>query len=297
MTDGPFQFANAHASDAELLLLLDGELRNRELARVRGHLDVCEACRGRLTQIESRLAATLAEVAAVREPAMDALGPHSQLKARLAELAEAGTAGSRGGFWAAVGSVRGLAFGCALVLRGITGFAILRQQAGSHASVYSRLLPDPSFTPGATRTVALEEICKADSDDVVRSVPARLREAVFREYGIGNAPATEFEVDYLITPGLGGADDVRNLWPEPHSNTLWNSYVKDQLEDRLHRMVCDREIPLGEAQREIAGNWIAAYKKYFHTEQPIGSSSGALEPKLTGTVQPTAALRRKQRLS
>jgi hypothetical protein len=218
---------------------------------------------------------------------MDASGPHSQLRARLAELADGETAGSSRSFWVQQSFARGLAFTCALVLLAITGIVVLRQEGARHSGVYSRLLPDPSFTPGATRSVALEEICKVDRDDVVRSVPAPLREKVFQEYGMANAPATEFEVDYLITPGLGGADDVRNLWPEPRSNTDWNSYVKDQLEDRLHRMVCGREIPLAEAQREIAGNWIAAYKKYFHTDQPLGN--------LTGSVQLDVAARRKQR--
>jgi anti-sigma factor RsiW len=282
-----FKSGELHGTDQELLCLLDGELGRRDLTRVRGHLEGCEACQERLARIESRMQAALAEVASARTPAMDASGPHSQMKARLAELADGEEAGSTRGSWMGLGLARAVAFACALVLLAITGVVVLRQEAARHASVYSRLLPDPSFTPGATRAVALEDICKVDSDDVVRSVPAPLREKVFQEYGMANAPATEFEVDYLITPGLGGADDVRNLWPEPHANTLWNSYVKDQLEDRLHRMVCGREIPLAEAQREIAGNWIAAYKKYFHTDQPLGN--------LTGSVQLDVAARRKQR--
>jgi hypothetical protein len=45
--------------------------------------------------------------------------------------------------------------------------------------------------------------------------------------------------------------------------------VKDALEDRLREMVCDGTLDLSEAQREIAGNWIGAYKKYFHTDRPL----------------------------
>ena len=134
-------------------------------------------------------------------------------------------------------------------------------------------LPNPGSPPGATRQVALADLCSTEGDEVVRAVPGPVQQMVLQEYGIRDVPASEFEVDYLITPGLGGSDDVRNLWPEPHSNTVWNSYVKDQLEDRLHRMVCERRIGLDEAQKEIAGNWIAAYKKYFHTEQPLASQS------------------------
>ena len=45
--------------------------------------------------------------------------------------------------------------------------------------------------------------------------------------------------------------------------------MKDDLEDRLHEMVCNGRLDLTEAQREIASNWIAAYKKYFHTDKPV----------------------------
>jgi len=68
---------------------------------------------------------------------------------------------------------------------------------------------------------------------------------------------------------LGGADDIRNLWPQSYSATAWNAQVKDALEDRLREMVCDGSLNLTQAQREIAGNWIAAYKKYFHTDKPL----------------------------
>ena len=75
-------------------------------------------------------------------------------------------------------------------------------------------------------------------------------------------------MDYLINPQLGGVDDVRNLWPQPYSSE-WNARAKDELERHLHQMVCDHKIELADAQREIAENWIDAYKKYFHTSKPI----------------------------
>jgi hypothetical protein len=34
-------------------------------------------------------------------------------------------------------------------------------------------------------------------------------------------------------------------------------------------MVCGGQLDLATAQHEIAVNWIAAYKKYFHTRQPL----------------------------
>jgi hypothetical protein len=50
--------------------------------------------------------------------------------------------------------------------------------------------------------------------------------------------ASDYEIDYLIATGLGGVDDVRNLWPEPYKSSTWNARVKDDLEERLGEMVC-----------------------------------------------------------
>src|SRR5262249_21392050 len=124
------------------------------------------------------------------------------------------------------------------------------------------------LTPGAVRPVAVSDICAARLGDNAQVVPAVQRQ-VFAEYGMPNAEAGRFEVDYLITPALGGSDDIRNLWPQPYSGSAWNAYVKDALEDRLRTLVCAGRLDLATAQQEIAVNWIGAYKKYFHTTRPL----------------------------
>lgn len=80
-------------------------------------------------------------------------------------------------------------------------------------------------------------------------------------------------MDYLITPELGGATDIRNLWPEPYYDTAWNAHVKDQLEERLHEMVCRGDVDLATAQQDISKDWIAAYRKYFYTDHPIAEKT------------------------
>ena len=108
-----------------------------------------------------------------------------------------------------------------------------------------------------------------------------IRRSVFREYGMQNAPEKDYQVDYLIAPELGGTSDLRNLWPESYSSTVWNANVKDALEDRLHELVCERKIDLATAQHDLATDWISAYKKYFHTQKPISPPAlGALLPLL-----------------
>jgi hypothetical protein len=107
-----------------------------------------------------------------------------------------------------------------------------------------------------------------------KRVPSGLRRRVLAEYGVAKAAERAYEVDYLITPALGGSDDIHNLWPHSYTNTEWNASVKDALEDRLHEMVCRGQLDLPTAQKEIATNWIEAYKKYFHTDRPVPSEEG-----------------------
>src|SRR3984885_11392206 len=40
-------------------------------------------------------------------------------------------------------------------------------------------------------------------------------------------------------------------------DTKWNSFVKDQLEDHLHHLVCSRKISLAIAQKDVASDWIS----------------------------------------
>jgi hypothetical protein len=129
-------------------------------------------------------------------------------------------------------------------------------------------IPNSRLTPGAAILASRQDVC-AQTNTRNKAAPVALQRKVFEEYGIAGAEPQAYEVDYLVTPALGGADDIRNLWPHSYSATVWNARVKDDLEDRLRDMVCDGSVDLAEAQQEIAGNWIAAYKKYFHTEQPL----------------------------
>jgi hypothetical protein len=71
-----------------------------------------------------------------------------------------------------------------------------------------------------------------------------------------------YEEDHLISLEIGG--DPRspdNLWPEPWFGP-WNAHIKDVLENKLHKMVCDGSIGLREAQTAIATDWVAAFKTY-----------------------------------
>ena len=129
-------------------------------------------------------------------------------------------------------------------------------------------IPRSDLTPGAVRSVAVKDVCRAELSGNADVLPVVQRE-LFAEYGMANAEMRAYEVDYLITPALGGSDDIRNLWPQPYASSPWNAYVKDALEDLLRRKVCSGQLDLATAQHEIAVNWVAAYQKYFHTRWPL----------------------------
>jgi hypothetical protein len=133
-----------------------------------------------------------------------------------------------------------------------------------------RVMPDPSLTPGATAAISQEQVCDLGTSEV-RIIPASVGRQVFDHYGIDRPQPRDYELDYLIAPELGGADDPRNYWPQPYAVSEWNAHVKDALEERLHELVCENKLSLSTAQREISSNWIEAYKKYFRTQGPLAS--------------------------
>jgi len=260
----------SHPSDQELLLFSDGELSSRATQRIRKHLLHCWECRVRHTRIEGTITEFMEIHRNSAGPIPPGEGPRNLLRARLAALDSKPIRAGWGRFFSAR-YVQGLA---ALVLAFVAVFVFFHYKInGAHSASYAGLLPDPKLTPGFASSIAMGDICSMDHDEVVRPVSAVLRHHVFEEYGLPEAQSANYEVDYLITPGLGGADDIRNLWPEPRYNTPWNSYVKDQLEDHLHSLVCGGKLNLSIAQRDIATNWISAYQKYFHTEAPLADRS------------------------
>jgi anti-sigma factor RsiW len=261
--------ADSHLSDQQLLLDVEGELSRQDEKRVRAHLHACWKCRVRRQELES----AIANFVRLHQLELDATipsgaGPRALLKARIAQLSAAEPAGR----WEWLSRSRKFAWGTAtcgllaLALFLALSSAVRQDRLRRQAWIIS--IPDPRLTPGATLLVSRSAVC-AQANTKNKAVPAAVQRQVFQEYGIAGVDPRAYEVDYLVTPALGGADDIHNLWPQSYSATAWNSQVKDALEDRLRGMVCDGSLDLTEAQRDIASDWIAAYKKYFHTERPL----------------------------
>ena len=264
------QAIDRHIQDEELLGLADGELKPARVAAVQNHLAACWVCLSRRAAIECAIADFVQlnnQSLAPRIPSSD--GPRSLLKARLAEAVQAQpTCGWFHQLRVGLSGHRLVYVSAALVILILTGLWLQSSRRGQNhlTEETAALEPKPELTPGAIRAVTLAEVCGGPSDKN-RAVPSSVQREVFGRYGIATAHPQDCEVDYLITPELGGADDIRNLWPQPYGVKNWSAFAKDQLEDRLHEMVCAGKLDLPAAQHEIATDWIGAYKKYVGNDK------------------------------
>jgi hypothetical protein len=264
---------SVHPSDQDLLLWADGEYPPQRAAELRRHLSACWTCRARMADLER----TIADFVHLYHSEFDAKvspidGPRALLKARLAECAPSSHM-RRLPFAAAIA---GLMLLTALAVGISRNRDLLSDANRTYNLTDVRVFPNEDLTPGATVRSTVRDVCSATVSTNDPYVPDPLKREVLREYGLTNVSANAYEIDYLVTPQLGGAANIRNLWPEPSLNTVWNARVKDALEDRLHYLVCSGQVDLATAQHEISHDWVAAYKKYFRTNEPLQRKSRAL---------------------
>lgn len=127
------------------------------------------------------------------------------------------------------------------------------------ADTASPILPNASITPGVSDDKGtVKNVCTTGYSSSVRNVPQSLKNKVYKLYNLDKSK-DKFEVDHLISLELGGSNDISNLWPQSYTTVPWNARVKDKLENKLHRMVCNGDIILDKAQEMISNDWIRSY--------------------------------------
>jgi hypothetical protein len=278
------RYDESHVPDHDLLRAADGEIPARQIVEIQAHLASCWTCRTRMGQLEAAIAGFVQlhrESLDSQLPPPD--GARALLKLRMAELAAVPAPDPWPRLFWLFHDRRRLTLACCVFV--LVGLCVLaprfRWSTGESRTTVLRLeaqaIPDPSLTPGATLPVSRDNVCAAGMTETVRLVPTTVALRVFAAYGIHEPQPRAFELDYLITPALGGADNIRNLWPQPYGASLWNAHAKDALEDHLHRLVCAGKLDLATAQQDIAQDWIAAYKKYFRTDSPLPEHASFLK--------------------
>jgi len=122
-------------------------------------------------------------------------------------------------------------------------------------------LANATLTPGVARPLSTAAVCATTWGKDARHVTLSMKQQVFAAYGIPWRQHAKYEVDHLISRELGGADDVKNLWPESWTGP-WNAHQKDRAENATHRAVCRGAITLQDAQDQIAVDWTRLYVRF-----------------------------------
>lgn len=237
--------SSIHPNDLDLSQAVRGQLPPAQMRALAAHLAGCASCRARMYRAEQHWHDSPPPIHRV-EPAAAVAAAPQPARSSMARIAAAA----------------GLLAGSASVYWTLATGPTTQLQAAS--------LPDPALTPGMVLAMDAQRLCaRPTGERLPHSIGPALARAVFQKYRIGRPTSGAYEVDYLITPDLGGAHDVRNLWPQPYDNGVWNARVKDALEDRLRELVCAGKLDLQTAQRELATDWIAAYRRHFGRQEPL----------------------------
>jgi len=138
--------------------------------------------------------------------------------------------------------------------------------AWSTNQVPADAMPRRDLTPGRwDERWTVADICEYGFSKRIRpsrEVSQALKYQVFQRYGIPWSRHSEFVLDHVCPLDLGGTSTLDNLFPEPSSGP-WNSHVKDALEVKLARLVCEGKLDLRIAREQICQDWIACYKRHI----------------------------------
>ena len=130
-------------------------------------------------------------------------------------------------------------------------------QYGSHGQID---LPDDKVTPGVIATTDRQTIVSTAWGKDARHVTQKMKVEACLAYGVTKGcPGKGYELDHRVPRCAGGADDERNLWPQPAPQFHW----KDRLETRVCKELKDGKISVGRAQAIFLGDWVDGYVKEY----------------------------------
>jgi hypothetical protein len=146
-----------------------------------------------------------------------------------------------------------------------TGKTILLGHRTKTSGCRRSALPDRRCSPGAYYALLTRKVICGSRFHTsnIRNVPQSEKFAVEHEYGMAETYyGRSLEIDHIVPLELGGSNSIANLFPEPGRGKA-NYHVKDQLENRLHDLVCSKQLGLLSARRQIASNWKRSYRRIF----------------------------------
>lgn len=128
-------------------------------------------------------------------------------------------------------------------------------EAAAPAGISARLsfpfVPDPEITSGSLCTPENPDFDRYRYKERIpycrRNVSSRMKDAVYRRYGVSLHCKSEYTIDHFIPLSLGGTNEFNNLWPEPKSIKA----LRKNLEFDLYKRLSSGKITQAEAVREV----------------------------------------------
>ncbi len=117
-----------------------------------------------------------------------------------------------------------------------------------------------AHTPGATNSTitqatATSTICRHQYVDKIKSqISTKTSAKVFAEYAIAKRTRSNYTIDQLVPPDLGGTNALTNLWPEPLKGTAAPER-KAVVDAAVHKSLCAGFISLATAQGLFNASW------------------------------------------
>ena len=136
-------------------------------------------------------------------------------------------------------------------------------------------LPNIKLTPGLTNPAVTQgtirsTICIRGWTATVRPPATYTNTLKYNQlhsgYNLGgDLNMKHYEEDHIVPLEVGGnPSSPLNLFPQPRNIKL-SAYLKDQLENRMHQLVCSGQLTLKVAQAVFLTNWEKGYSKYVGT--------------------------------
>ena len=155
---------------------------------------------------------------------------------------------------------------------GVSGLRLKANSCRYRHAAHGQVLPDPRCTPGAldgavTSKTLRSTVCRPGGYTATVRPPVHVTTAakhqVMAAYGVPWSQARNYELDHLVELSAGGASDIRNLWPQKNTMTMYQAsqYVhndKDAVEGTVRTALCAGTVTLAAAQKAVAGNWTTA---------------------------------------
>lgn len=141
--------------------------------------------------------------------------------------------------------------------------------AVSEAAIKPRVFSGEMINQDITQSNIQDTICRKRFTNTIRpavSYTNGVKFKLMREAGIPDEDAGMYELDHIVPLVVGGHPrKLANLMLQPYENIEGKpgARQKDRLELKLLNMVCNEEIDLAAAQREIGADWLTAYGKYI----------------------------------